>query len=85
MANKKSNPLLEKLEEKTGQDLDGDHEQGESPSHKKKVQMAKKVPPMFKNSSMKPMTKKGSKASPGMGDKMCGACKKSGATSCSHM
>lgn len=81
---KKMNPALEKREEKLGKDLDGDNEKGESPAHKAKV-LGKKTPPMMKNGPMKAMTKKGSKASPGTGDKMCGACKRAGKTSCVHM
>lgn len=34
---KKSNPFLEKKEEKDGKDLDGDGEKGEKPAHQMKV------------------------------------------------
>jgi hypothetical protein len=37
MAAKKKNPFLEKMEEKTGKDLDGDREKGESKVHTSKV------------------------------------------------
>lgn len=89
---KKPNPFLEKREEKTGKDLDNDGEKGESPTHQKKVLGAKKgkgkgkiPPPAMKNGPMTPMNGKKSKASSGTGSKMCPACMKGSASSCSHL
>jgi hypothetical protein len=54
MAFKKDTPFVQKVEEKTGQDVDHDGEKGESPAHKAKVKAAaaknkeKMAPPFVK-------------------------------------
>jgi hypothetical protein len=68
----KDSPKLEKLEEKYHTDFDHDDEKGESPKHAKKVRSGKPLP----------VTNKKDKAEV---KKLCGACKKAGKSSCSHM
>lgn len=50
---KKSNPFLEKKEEKDGKDLDGDGEKGEKKAHKAKVLGKKEIPSGGLKSSLK--------------------------------
>lgn len=95
---KKSNPFLEKMEEKKGKDLDGDGERGEPEAHQKKVLgkskpfssqnktvRKKKTPPLMKNKKMTLPNAKKSRPSPGTGMKVCPKCKGKGLVSCSHM
>ena len=71
---RKSNPALEKREEKMHKDLDQDGEKGESAVHKAKVFGKGKMAPPFAKKS----------AAGGKG-KMCPSCTKAGKPSCSHM
>lgn len=75
MATKKPNPFLEKME--------GKAEKGK-PLPVKTVR-GKKTPPLMKNKKVTVPNDKKSRPSPGNGDKMCPPCKRSGASSCSHM
>lgn len=77
MATKKSNPALEKREEKEHKDLDRDGEKGESSAHKAKVfgGKGKMAPPFAKKGEAPAKSKK----------KMCSDCTKAGKSSCSHM
>jgi hypothetical protein len=82
---KKANPFIEKMEEKTGKDLDNDGEKGESSAHKKKVLGANNPGKMKRVGGNDIMPKAKPKVPPMKGGKkMCGACMSAKKSSCSH-
>jgi hypothetical protein len=81
---KKANPFIEKMEEKTGKDLDNDGEKGESPAHKKKVLAANKPGKMTRVGGNDTMPKGKMKSPIKGGKKMCPACMGAKKSSCSH-
>lgn len=85
MAKQKSNPFIEKMEEKSGKDLDHDGEKGESAAHKKKVLGVNKPGKMTRVGGNDTMPKAKAKVLPMKGNKnMCGPCTKAGKSSCTH-
>lgn len=84
MAKKKGNPFIEKMEEKTGKDLDHDGEKGESPAHKNKV-LAPNNPGKMTRVGGKNGMPKGKMKLPLKGSKkLCPACIRAKKSSCSH-
>lgn len=83
---KKQNPFIEKMEEKTGKDLDNDGEKGEAKAHKQKVLGASKKAPAMKRVGGNDTMPKAKPKVPPMkgGKKMCGPCMSAKKSSCSH-